>query len=408
MKVSTRRFGPGALVTAAFIGPGTVTVCTLAGVNDGYSLLWVMLIAIIVCYLLQEMAARLGVVARLGLAEALRLELSQPLLRFIMLGIVLAAIVVGNAAYEAGNISGATLGLQPLIGTWRIEVNDLTFSPVNLLIAALAFVLLYRGSYALLEKILISLVLLMSVAFLFVAITTRPSIYDLLGGFVPRMTANQTLTVIGLIGTTVVPYNLFLHARIVQERWSGPESLPAMRQDAALAIVLGGCMSMAIIVSAAAIQGTDVANAAQLALALEPVFGGYAKFILAFGLFAAGITSAITAPLAASYVSNGCLGWPQDLTSRSSRAVWITVLLAGLLFSMLGGSPIEIIRFAQITNGILLPLIAGFVLWGLNRKNLLGDYVNSVWQNLLGALVLLVVTVLAGRSLWLVVGTLRW
>lgn len=395
MSNSGSGWGPGALVTAAFIGPGTVTVCTLAGVNDGYSLLWVMLLSVAVCFLLQEMAARLGMVSRQGLAEVVRSEISRPLLRLFMIVIMLSAIVVGNAAYEAGNLSGAVLGIGGIA-----EVGG---TPVmTVVIAALALGLLLSGSYRLLERVLIALVAVMSLAFVLVAMATRPEISAIARGLVPSMSSSQTLTVIGLVGTTVVPYNLFLHARIVQEKWSGAGQLAAMRKDALLAISLGGLVSMCIIIAGAALQGSGIRSAAELAMALQPLFGEGSCYIMAFGLFAAGLTSAITAPLAAGYVATGCLGQAADLKSTTTRAVWVLVLGAGLLFSLLGGSPVEIIRFAQVTNGILLPLTAGFVLWAVNRKTLLGEHANTGWQNLLGIVVLLAVTLLAVRSLWLV------
>jgi NRAMP (natural resistance-associated macrophage protein)-like metal ion transporter len=391
-------FGPGALITAAFIGPGTVTVCTLAGISDGFSLLWAILLAILICYLMQEMAARLGLVSRQGLGEVLRGQIESRPLRIVMLAIVFGAIVIGNAAYEAGNISGGALGLEAMSGV--------SGGTINLLIAMLAAVLLYTGSYRILERALIAMVLLMSVAFVLVAVATRPDIGRILAGLLPTMSAGQTLTVIGLIGTTVVPYNLFLHASIVQEKWPNAAALPAMRRDTAVTILVGGIISMAIIVSAAAIQGAEVTNAAQLARSLEPIFGAYSRYILAIGLFAAGVTSAITAPLAAAYAASGCFGWTRDLRSARMRMTWLAVLLAGLIFSVVGGSPIEIIRFAQVTNGILLPLIVGFVLWAVNREQLVGAFANSRLQNLLGMAVLIVVSVLSLRSLWLVLQSL--
>jgi len=407
MATSQTRFGPGALITAAFIGPGTVTLCTLAGVTAGYSLLWAMLIAVVICYVLQEMAARFGMVTGKGLSEALRSEIASPIPRATTLAIVLGAIVVGNAAYEAGNISGGALGLQALTGTGNISLGAFELNPINLLIAALAAGLLYTGSYRLLERVLIILVILMSIAFALVALETKPSAGELLAGLVPRMSLDQTLTVIGLIGTTVVPYNLFLHASIVQEKWSGPAELPLMRQDTGVTFGVGGLISMAIIVAAASMQGSQVTSAAELAQALEPVFGVSSRYVLGIGLFAAGITSAITAPLAAAYVAGGCMGWSRDLRSSRYRGVGLSVLLAGVIFSFVGGSPIEVIRFAQVTNGILLPLIVAFLLWAVNLRRLAGDFVNTRVQNLLGIGVLVAVTALSLRSLWLMLQSMR-
>ena len=107
--------GPGVLVSAAFIGPGTVTVCTLAGVNFQYALLWALLLSIISCIILQEMAARLGIISQKGLSECIRDEIKNPILRSLSIILIFAAIVIGNAAYEAGNISGAVLGITSIV-----------------------------------------------------------------------------------------------------------------------------------------------------------------------------------------------------------------------------------------------------------------------------------------------------
>ena len=141
-----RKLGPGVLVAAAFIGPGTITACTIAGVRFGYALLWAMLLSIIATIILQEMSARVGVITQKGLAEVIREELAVSWIRFLVLGIILGAIVIGNTAYEAGNISGATLGLQVLFG-----FNYASFYPW--VIGFFAFLLLYFGSYKTLEKV---------------------------------------------------------------------------------------------------------------------------------------------------------------------------------------------------------------------------------------------------------------
>ena len=95
-----RYFGPSTMVTAAFIGPGTVTMCTIVGVRTGSALLWALVFSVVATVVLQEMSARLGVVTRLGMGEALRERLPQGLARFGALALVFSAIVVGNAAYE--------------------------------------------------------------------------------------------------------------------------------------------------------------------------------------------------------------------------------------------------------------------------------------------------------------------
>jgi manganese transport protein len=395
-----KNIGPGTLVAAAFIGPGTVTLCTLAGVNFGFNLLWAMLLSIIATIVLQEMAARLGIISQKGLSEVIREEIKSPFLKQCITILILSAVVVGNASYEAGNISGGILGLESVLGKYRMAIGTISINLMSLLIGFIAFTLLYIGNYKFLEKALISLVLLMSVSFIATAILTKPNLLEVLNGmFVPRFPERSILTIIGLVGTTVVPYNLFLHASLVKERWHKKEDLSFARKDTIISIILGGLVSMAIIISAAAIKTTDISNAADLAEGLAPLYGDFATYFMALGLFAAGITSAITAPLAAAYVAKGCLGWSGGLKSKKFRFVWFAILFLGVLFSSIGIKPIEIIKFAQVANGILLPIIAGILLWIVNKKSVLGNFVNSKIQNILGFFILVIAIFLGVKGI---------
>ena len=156
---------------------------------------------------------------------------------------------------------------------------------------------------------------------------------------------------------------------------------------------------MCVIISAAAIQTQDIVNAADLAKGLEPLFGRFSKYFLSLGLFAAGITSAITAPLSAAFVAAGCLGWSSDMTTKKFRAVWMIILISGVVCSSLGIKPIEIIKFAQVANGILLSVVAGFLIWIVNRRSVLGRHKNSLYQNIFGAVVLVVTVFLGVKSI---------
>jgi len=236
----------------------------------------------------------------------------------------------------------------------------------------------------------------MSLSFIITAIITSPDLKDLFQGlFVPNFPEGSILIIIGLIGTTVVPYNLFLHASLVKERWKSKRDLKFARNDTIISIVLGGIVSMCIIISSTGLDIDEINNAADLAKGIEPLYGIYSKYILAIGLFSAGITSAITAPLAASFVAAGCLGWSSNMKGLNFRRVWMFILLVGVLFSSFGYKSIEIIKFAQVANGILLPVIAGFLIWIVNKDSVLGKYKNSKWQNFIG-LAILVITIFLG------------
>lgn len=400
MKKWFDNIGPGPLVAAAFIGPGTVTLCSIAGLDYGFSLLWALVLSVFATIVLQEMSARLGIISKKGLSEVIRNEIHNPILKKVIITLILSAIVIGNAAYEAGNISGGVLGLEAVFGENIINLYDLNIKPYSILLGAIAFALLYIGNYKIIERSLIFLVIIMSVSFIATAIITRPDLMDLLHGLlIPKFPKGSVLIVIGLIGTTVVPYNLFLHASLVKEKWHNESDLKFARNDTVIAIALGGIVSMCIVISAASLQIESINNAADLAKGIEPLFGASSKYILAIGLFSAGITSAITAPLAASYVAAGCLGWSISLKSKKFRFVWMLILLAGVISSSLGIKSIEIIKFAQITNGILLPIIAGFLIWIVNKESVLGKYINSKWQNVTGLAILLITLFLGLKSL---------
>ena len=134
----SKYFGPSTLVAAAFIGPGTVTTCTMAGVNSGYTLLWAMIFSIIATVVLQEMAARLGWITRQGLGEAIAKQFPSGVEKGLSIVLVLGAIVIGNAAYEAGNLSGGILGMELLIGEHQVW---------PIILGTIAFGLLFFGHY---------------------------------------------------------------------------------------------------------------------------------------------------------------------------------------------------------------------------------------------------------------------
>ena len=261
--------------------------------------------------------------------------------------------------------------------------------------------LLASGIYKLIERLLIVLVLLMSVVFLLTLFMVKPPVGAMLSGLLlPSLPPGSLLTVMALIGTTVVPYNLFLQASAVQEKW--PASLDtrtALREsrfDTGLSIGLGGLITLAIMSTSAAafFGGEGDFSAANMARQLEPLLGTSARYFFAAGLFAAGLSSAVTAPLAAAYAVCGALGWSRDMRATRFRLVWIAVLLSGTVFAAFGTKPLAAILFAQAANGFLLPIAAGFLLLLMNRRQLLGDYVNHGLVNLLGGLVVLVTVAL--------------
>ena len=395
-----KKFGPGLLVAAAFVGPGTLTMCTLAGARFGYALIWALALSIVATIILQGMAARIGLVAQRGLVDVVRGELGNPWMRKAIISMVLGAILIGNAAYQAGNIGGATLGLEQLLPIEPLK----PYYP--LLLGGLIFVLLWFSTYKVLEKVFVALVATMGLGFVICAVLVRPAVMDIFKGmFIPRLPQNSLLTIIALVGTTVVPYNLFLHTALVREKWKSIDNLRAVQWDSVLSIGLGGIVSLSILVTAAVAPITDVDHVLDMAKGLEPLFGKLAVVSMSTGLLAAGLTSAITAPLAAAYVAGSCFGWQGGMQDKRFKLVWSLVLGCGVLFLSFDIRPIQIIQFAQVANGLLLPIMALLLLWAVNRRSVMGDHVNGRVQNFFGLAIVLFSLFLGVKSIILTLGS---
>ncbi len=385
-----KRFGPGLLVMAAFIGPGTVTTASVAGANYGFALLWAVLFSIVATLVLQEMAARLGLVTRKGLAETLATTFKSQICRMLAITLIVSAITFGNAAFEVGNIAGASMGLEVLTG-FSARVWALVVGAISAGFLAVSF-------YRILERLLVGLVVLMSFMFLMTMFIVQPSFTDMLTGMlIPRMPSGALLTVVALVGTTVVPYNLFLHSSSVKEKWHKEvplgQALTESRIDTVVSILLGGLITLAVVTTAATTffaSGVEIVGAETMARQLEPLLGSAAKYFFAVGLLSAGVTSAITAPLAAAHTMSGLLGWGMNMNDRRFRTTWMMILFIGTVLAISGIRPIPAIVFAQAANGVLLPVIAIFLLIVMNRKDLLGDHRNGVLANCLGGLVVII------------------
>ncbi|SDI48224.1 Nramp family divalent metal transporter [Natribacillus halophilus] len=385
--------GPGAIISASFIGPGTVSTATEAGASFGYALLWAILFSIVTTMILQEMAARIGIVSGSGLGEALREQFTRPVLKYATITIVGLSIGVGCAAYMAGDLTGGALGISLLTGI-----------PQNYIAPILGIIILIlglMGTYKFFEKILIVLVGIMSITFITTMVVVRPNVLDIFeGGFVPSIPSGSIVVIVALIGTTVVPYNLFLHASGAHERWSNTADLKKSRLDILITISVGGLITAAVLItSATVIRGTDVTGIEELALALEPTLGEWATVFISIGMLAAGFSSATAASMGAAYTIGGVANWGTGFDNSRFKMIFVIVISIGIITSATGFEPLELILFAQALNGLILPVIAIFVLIVVNNKNLLGQYVNSVKLNIIGGIIVVIASGLGIYSL---------
>lgn len=387
----------GYIIAAAFIGPGTVTTASLAGANFGFHLVWALFFSIFATIVLQDMAARLGVASQEGLASAMKNMAYKPWLKHFFIVLIVAAIGIGNAAYESGNLTGAAIGLDAFV--------NIGIGPWASILGVIAIALLWTGSYQWIETVLVYLVFIMAGVFLVTLLVAKPDVSAMLSQMLsPRLDTDAITTVLALIGTTIVPYNLFLHASLVAKSSRGQDKIAAVtacRQQSARAISMGGLITMIVMATAMMAFFNQAASmdASNMGEQLKPVLGDKAQWFFALGLFAAGLTSAITAPLAAAYAVTGALGMSDDMQSKGFKTVWFVIIAIGVGVAALGFKPLPAILFAQATNALLLPIIAIFLLVVMNKSNALGEFRNTWKSNLAGVVVVGTVVALGAYKL---------
>jgi len=388
-----KKIGPGTIAAAAIVGPGTVTAASTIGANYGYSLIWVLIFSVVATGFLLEMAARLGVMTGMDLGKALRQQFDNPFLKFLTIALIVLAVGVGNAAYETGNMIGGAIGLTLIAGT----------SPQfgGIIIGLASGLILWFGSYQVLEKIFMIMVGILSISFLITGIVISPDIGKILAGLIPVIPEGSIRDLISMVGTTIVPYTLFLQSATVLNRWKEEEALSQSRVDIVASMVIVGIISIAITVTAAAAFpiGSSLGDGSEMAVQLEPLLGTWAKYVFSVGIIAAGITSAMTAPLAASYALSGLFGWELNMKNFKFRIVWIVIIVIGVLFSGFGYDPVEAVLVSIYLAGLLLPIVVLFLIFVMNNSKYLGkDNTNKTWLNIVSWIVFAVTVFFALNS----------
>ena len=251
-----KRMGPAAIITSAFIGPGTVITATVAGASFGYSLLWVVLLAVISLMVLMEMSSRIGIAGKMDVIEAAIAIFPKNGLWKRLVQIVIGAATLGVCfAFEVGNMIGASVGLMDVSGMpkWAAVV----------ILAALGIATVFMSSYTTLTRIMQFFVGTMGVIFLVTMIAVLPSLPEILKGLlVPTINQDNAINALALVGTTLIGINLVLHSITSQQKWAGAGDLKRSVSDARIDIIfniaIGGIITMSIlIVAAAVLYGTN-------------------------------------------------------------------------------------------------------------------------------------------------------
>ena len=377
------------ILSAAFIGPGTVTTAASAGAEFGYALVWALTFSVGACVVLQEASARLAMATGRTLGASLRNHVGDHFAGRAVTGTVVGAIILGCAAYEAGNILGAVEGVRLVLGG--------STAGYTLLSGLGAGLLLWFGTTRVVGYVLGVVVAGMGGCFLTAALLLDPPVGAILrGGVLPRVPDGSSLLILALVGTTVVPYNLFLGSGVPEG-----QTIREMRISLPIAVVLGGIVSLSVLIVGAAMA--DAFTFEALAGQLTRELGDWAVYLLGGGLYAAGFTSAVTASLAAALTARG-LGRDDDPAWQTNgakfRAVWGSVLVIGVGFGVAQVQPVPAIILAQALNGLILPVVAIYLLLMANSTAELGPArINGTAYNALMGLVVFVTIVLGVSNL---------
>lgn len=339
------------------------------------------------------MVSRLALVRKSSLAETFRLDYYGRSYYTPLLILILLAIVLGNAAYESGNLAGAFIGLSGLIPGINKELG-------LFIIYLAAFILLYSGKLKVLEIVMMVLVGIMGLVFIVTLFFVEIDFQKMISGLNPTIPEGSWLLVLGLVGTTVVPYNIFLHSSTLGKKWTSVKSLKEVRFDTVFSILIGGIITIAILITAATTlnpSNQSISGLNELAMQLEPSLGQFSTILISIGILSAGITSTITAPLAAGLVVAEFFPNAKD-KYQLNRVTWISILTIGVLIASFEIRPILLIQLAQFANGLLLPVIVILLLVMINSRKM-EMYANSWKQNVLGLMVLTTVLILGAKGI---------
>mgnify|MGYP000997144951 CR=1 FL=1 len=373
--------GPGLITGSVDNDAGGITTYSVAGALYGYNLIWTLIPAFVVLIVIQEMNARMGVVTGKGLADLIRENSGLKTTFFIFLGLLIADI--GNSTTEFAGVAGSmeVLGISKYI---------------SVPLAGIAvWLLVVKGNYKIAERVFIifSLALFM---YIISALMGNPN-WSEIGSSIIHPKANVDSgyigIVIGVIGTTIAPWMLFYMQSSVIEKGLKKENYRYILLDIIIGCLATVVVAFFIIIACASTlhpQGVVINEAKDAALALMPLAGNLAAVVFAFGLFIASIFSATILPLAASFYICEAFGFEAGIDKKWKEAPEFFILYTGmLLISMaiilMPDAPlIKITLISQILNGMFLPIVLVSIMLIVNKKKVMGDHTNRLFNNVIG------------------------
>jgi len=383
--------GPGLISAAAGDDAGGVATYTVVGARFGFRLLWLLFFLTFSLVMVQEMAARMGAVTGKGLSDLIRENFG---IRWTL--VAMLALLVSGVATVVAEFAGIAASLEILTTNLPFPLSLFSLRWFSVLTMALfTWLLIVMGSYRSVERVflVISLAFLSYVA---AALLARPDWGEVFRTmFVPSRSwyspdpAWLSLT-IATAGTTVAPWMQFYLQSSMVEKRVNPQQYPVARWDVIAGALAANLVAFFIIVVAAVkLPGMPVSDAAQAAVALEPVAGAQAKYLFALGLFGASMLGASVLPLSVSYAISEAFGWQSGVGEPFGEAprffgLFTIIIAAGALLVLIPGiNLIAVMVFSQVINGTLLPLTLTFMLRLVNKRRLMGDYVNGPFYNVI-------------------------
>ncbi len=326
------------VISAAFIGPGTLTTAITAGSEKGLLFLWPLFFSVLGCIAIQEAVSRATINSGLSLGEAVSKKFDTK--GRISIYAMAFCIFLGCGAYEAGNILGAVAGVELILGS-------ADYSSIIILGLGLAIAILFqKAGLKKITAVLSLFVFVMGLVFISIAIYAVPNNAPASQLPLDFFSESSLWITLGLIGTTIVPYNLFLGSGV-----SKGQTVYSMRFGLITSILIGGIISGAILISGTLLKGA-VSFPAMAQIISEKTFLNGAVF-MGLGLFAAGFTSSVTAPLAAVITFRSIF----SAENKKFNWVWQSILVAALFFAFTGIKPIPVILLAQALNALFLPVV---------------------------------------------------
>jgi Mn2+/Fe2+ NRAMP family transporter len=374
-----KQIGPALVLAAVVLGPGSITLSTIAGSLYQYRLLWVLVCATVFMITYTLMAARIGLVTRQSLFDVTRAKYGE---RIARIGGLFGFMSI--LAFQAGNM--AAVGF---VGNALTGMDSRLWSALFFLPAVGLFLLpkLY-GKLELLVKIVIGLMIVGFVGtLLIVGVDFRSASAGLIPGFPDRASIFLAL---GMAATTFSIAAAAYQNHLMKEKNWGPEDLTTEGLDTLLGIGVLGCVSVVVLLTSAGVihgTGEKVFSAQTMALQLEPLFGPAAFYLFVTGFFFAGFSSLVVNPFIGATLLVDGFGRDPSIDGKPVKG-WATAILAvGLcIVIVFEGSPIELLRIAQSLAVVAFPVL-GFLLWAIARdKQIMGDAANSKLMDLIAGL----------------------